>query len=282
MARRNVLLEELVNRGSVENMSRDSVYQTPAIHRRRSTGFSRWVPATILIVVLHVFWLIWLTPAEPEGVRRYVRPGPSLKILTTQSRSEKSVRRIWTPTVLALPTSIGFSEIAMPEEISEGPSLRTPRGLVRFLNRESYKGGDVPIAQLVWNHSPVRVPAELDPEPIGILPTSGVTIRFESGLQIDVGGGLEVEALLSLDLPRDLEEGSEEWDAEWWIQFDKKGFVDHVFLDHSSGDDRVDHAVRRALHQWKASPLVYGNAGWVKVRYQPDDAESPFTQERAP
>ena len=273
MARRNVLLDELVNRGSVENMSRNSAYQTPAIHRQRSPGFSRWVLAAILIIVLHIFWLIWLTPAEPERVRRHVRPGPSLKILTTQSGSEKSVRRIWTPTVLALPTSIGFSGIAMLEEISEGPSLRIPRGQVRFLHRESYKGSDVPIAQLVWNHLPVRLPPELEPDPVGILPTSGIKMSFESGVQIDVGGGLEVEGLLSVDLPRDLDEGSEEWHAECWIQFDKKGFVDHVFLDHSSGDDRVDHAVRRALHQWKSRPLVYGNTGWVKIHYQPDDAE---------
>ena len=271
MVRRNMLLNELVHGGSVENMSRDSVYQTPSINRHRSTGISHWVLAAVLIILFHVFWLFWLRPGEPERVRRRVRQGPSLKILTAQSSSEKNIRRIWTPTVLALPTSIGFSGTAISEEISEGPSLRIPRGQIRFLHRDIYEGGDIPIAPLVRNHAPARLPPE--PEPVGVLPTSFVQISHESGVQFDLGGALELEGLLGSDFPNELKQGSQDWEVECWIQFDEKGLVGHVFLETSSGDDRVDHIVRRALHQWIAGPLMYGNAGWVKVYYQPEDAE---------
>ena len=159
----------------------------------------------------------------------------------------------------------------MSEEISEGPSLRIPRGQIRFLDRKIYEGGDIPIAQLLGNYPPVRLPPE--PEPVGILPTSSVKISLESGLQLEVGGGFVLEGLLRSDFPKELEQGSEGWEVECWIQFDEKGLIVHVFLETSSGDDRVDHDVLRALHQWIANPLMYGNAGWVKVYYQPDEAE---------
>ena len=259
MGRHTVLVDGLIDGGTVEHASRDAGYQTPDPRLRDGGTLLRWLLATGLMLVLHAFWWFWLSPRE------IVSGAPLARAVHLRVLAGEAGQRIWTPTVLALPTDIGFSGSGITAELGEGPSIRTPRGPVHFLERDAYHA-ETDDGDEVWTRPPLIVrspppPAPAD-APARLPPAAGYRVRFNGRLLEDAG----------LALPP---AGDRPWSVTAWIEPDPHGRVGHALIETPSEADGIDRAVLHALYQWRLPPTLRDGAGTITIRYVPAGAPPP-------
>lgn len=265
MDRRTVLVDGLIDGGTVKNLSQESGYQTPNPRQRERGNLFRWSLAITLMIVIHGFWWFWLSPHIGESV------APAPRATTFRIVTGDMGQRIWTPTVLALPSEIGFSGTVMTNEIGEGPSIRTPQGPVHYLEREIYESvaddGDG-----VWTRPPlvVRPPP---PPGVSVDRDPAVSTTSRPGLRIEFDGNRFEDAGLAQEIS--VVAGTGSWALSAWVEWKEDGRIGHAFLESSSERPPVDQAVMRILHRWRPASSPAPGAGVLTLRFESPEETTP-------
>jgi hypothetical protein len=219
-----------------------------------------------LMVTLHAFWWFWLSPRAVEAAAP-TRRGPSVRLL-----SGDYGRRIWTPTVLALPTEIGFSGTAMTNQFGEGPSIRMPRGPAYFLMHPAYDAAPT-VSGEVWTRPPLVVRSPPPPEPAWegegeapppASPSADLLVQF-------AGRSIPDPEAEGLQIPAGFAAGNQPWRISIWIEFDDRQQVSHALVEESSGLPARDRALLQAVYRWRSRSAPAVPSGSVTIAYIPPD-----------
>lgn len=269
MARRQALMERLVVDGSLRG-PRATVYITPDRFRDAAGRIPHWILAVILMVLLHAFWWLWLSPATPDPAFRS-RAGPGLAYLSPELAPDLTGAWVLSPALSALLNPAGIGDMAPAQQFGEAPDLHLPLTPLTYMERAQYLAGDVP--PLVSAQGAVSRAGEWPPP--GAPGVAGSRPVLESaalerleGLRIDVRDGLSREDLAGIEVPGGFPTVDRNvWEAIAWIEFDEAGGVDHVFLETPSGDVDRDRILVRSLYRWRLAPEAETRRGRVSMSY---------------
>ncbi len=228
------------------------------VSRKIEPGIGFWLIAVLITILAHAFWLWGMEWRVPEVMTE--APSPARWVLQFWDEEQHSDAfqdqlAIASPTLFALPGSVGFSQAWLADEIAVRPPVAQPPEITMQLARQrpADEQGIVPLPDRdallaeVSRHplpiprpSPQRAGANDWPDPV----PSVIELR-----------GAEDRMAESLAWPA----GTTYWGADGWraggmITIDQSGTVTHVVLDQRPDEADVAHQLVRALHRWRWRP----------------------------
>ena len=226
-----------------------------------------WVLAGLLTITFHMVWGFWFSPRAGSAAAAPSR-GPAIRFVGGDHG-----RQIWVPTVLALPTEIGFSGGAVTNSLGEGPPLRLPRRRPFYLAREGYAAtaAGAPASPPLPVGSPAAppVPDWAQAVPAPAVAAAGLTVRY-------AGRPIPDPLASGLEIPPRLGSGSENWQITVAVEFTPRRQVAHAILETSSGDPARDRAILQAVYRWRPRTPLPASAGPLSIRYlAPFPTEAP-------
>lgn len=269
MTGRRARTERLVQDGALRG-GRLTAYATPDRFREAAGRVPHWTMAAILMVLLHAFWLLWLSPAAPDPAFR-PRTGTRLTYLTPDLVPDLAGAWVLSPALGALLSPSGIGDLPPTRELAGTPDLQAPRTPLTFFERDRYAAADVPPLD-----PPSRADAAAAAWPAPGAPGGGPTesvldaVRVErlEGFRMTLSEGLRREDLAGIEVPGALPRDDRMvWDAVAWIEFNAEGGVDHVFLEQTSGDAERDRNLVRSLYQWRLTPQAETREGRVTMSF---------------
>ena len=224
-----------------------------------------WRNAVLSLIVTAGLWLTpWLV--WPSARLQAHRVGRRVPIIRYVRASEGIDGAAWSPVVFPLPTKEGFSKKA--EEQGSGPnmeSLLKPQVVAApFLDVVLDRGAGADLGLLTMRDEVVFRPERSEKTAFASMPSNRV-----EGLQIEWDGTLAARQLEAPALKAiQPGEGNDTWAGiTAYVGVDGRGWVQHVFLDTSSGQTNVDGAIVRALYEGRGIPGPGPSEGRVRVYY---------------
>jgi hypothetical protein len=205
-------------------------------------------------------WLMWpVVPSEASTGRRVV---PVIRYIRAAGGGDGAA---WSPVVFPLPTPEGFSKKAVAPEPGHGMiSVLKPRlSEASYLEMVPERTEADAVGLLTVRDEVVFRPQALSREEAA----PDETARRE-GFQIDRDEGLAKRKFTAPGLDGiQLHEGSPPWIAVTaYVDIDRQGRIQHVFLDNSCGQTNVDGLILRAL----LSGTADGGSGPISGRVRLD------------
>lgn len=259
--------------------------RTEHVNRKTEAGMGFWLMAVLVAFGAHAFWLWgmeWSTPpasAESSSSARWV-----LQFWDEAEASDalQDQLAVSSPTLFALPGSVGFSRTWLADEIAVRPPVDQPPEITMQLARQRSADEQwvVPLpnrsallAEVGRKSLPIPRPSPQAvangewPDPV----PSVVELR-----------GAEGRTAESLAWPA----GTTYWGADGWhavgmITVDSSGTVTHVVLDQRPDEGDVAQQLVRTLHRWRWRPadeatlvhfaVSYPGAPRTSMREDPDE-----------
>lgn len=242
----------------------------PSSGRRPVNRIPHIILATILMVSIHIFWFIWLTPVG-SGVPYVEGLGPRLIYAAVPVKGLE--RSLWSPVLLSLPTPAGFSGEGMAMATGVGPSFDTPLPRRVYLGREDYDA-----------HSPsLLYRDDVFEDRRGWLDPTPLPRRSSPAGQSNVDGsrwvwwpsdGLERDVLAEIEIPGEIDQRySFVGEVSVWVQFDDTGAATHVFLERNTDHVELNRDLVRMFYRWRVKPVFGGRVGRIHLRMVPEFLE---------
>jgi hypothetical protein len=206
-------------------------------------------------------WVMWPTASvKASGLRR---PVPVIRYVRAVEGMEGAA---WSPVVFPLPTKDGFSKKAV--------ALESAPGMVSLLKAS--------VPEAVYLQMPPERIEEVDvglltvKEDVAFRPQAGpenllspVVANRKEGLQVECDEALAKRKFEAPGLQQiQLTAGSPVWiTVTAYVELDRLGRVQHVFLDNSCGQTNTDGLIVRALLSGKAAIVAAPVQGRVRLNY---------------
>lgn len=266
---RRRFLEHLVRGGTIARFPEPGSYRTPEHFDPPAVLTAHLVLAVGMMVGLHGFWLLWLSPESAEPLAG--RPDRTrLLVVSPDSHPWRESPRGWSPVLFPLPTPVGFSDFAVSEDTGVGPAFASPPAPVPFLERASYfasppsrpPGPSEPPGPAEGSQAAAATPAAT--------PTVLEDIPWEryQGLRLHLADGLVRDDLTSIEIPgAPMLDQETPWEAIAWLEFNELGLVQHAFIETSSGNRDRDRDLLRSLYQWRLRPEAGSRRGRAHFQF---------------
>jgi predicted RNA-binding protein len=240
---------------------------------RRESSWGFWVLAILLAALLHVLWGLWFQPAvmeTPDYVPRFplVSYIPFQSTLSSRDPGDTDVRILWSPHLFALPSSVGFSQYAMTNEIGVRPPLAMPMQTHFFVDRSSS----------VATGSDIRIVRSISDAARGVL--TGMVLKtyqppvftparsLQKPVYIELADDLKGAEFDNLDLDRPiLAEGELAWETVIYVEFNRYGVVTHAIMDAPTPFEGINRFILRKLSELHLKDPGEGRSGRIIVRY---------------
>lgn len=206
-------------------------------------------------------WMVWPSIRAETAV---VRPKPP--VIRYIRATEGIDGAAWSPVVFPLPTKEGFSRKAVPPDSGQPmvPVLKPRLAEAAYLDVVPDRVPAMDMGLLATSDDMAFHPQASDGEG-----RSAVAFPRQDELRIEWDDGLVQRGFDSQALRRfQPEEAGLAWlSATVYIELDRQGRVQHVFLENPSGQTNVDRLIVRSLYQGMASPGAEPGGGRVRLNY---------------
>ncbi len=231
-----------------------------------------WVLAVGLVAGSQLFWLLRLQVDAGIAAPAY-EPPPAWRVLnTTAARHTDWWERtqVWSPTLFALPDSVGFSEPVRDREIAVRPPIDSPPAMSMQLQERRREGESAYAVGQLDPHQFVRRVAQTVP----VVPVDASIPRAASGSGEERGPWI---TLLESTPERALEHatwpvaengwGGEPWVADGMLYVNESGVITQAILDMRPTDAAIKNQVLRTLQTWRWSPAASESIVRVEISY---------------
>lgn len=237
----------------------------------------------------HAFFLLVLTPRRPSTPFR-ASQGAKLSILPPSAvgapGAPAEADAPWSPILLSLPSSFGFSASLGSALPRTAPALDLPEEEIQFLPATAARGDPSPDSEpspgrlgrnvAAWLARPVTLPAHERLLPV-LRPPAPLSIH------VSVLHGAAADSLILPDWPEDVRaRQTQPWEAILQTWHDEDGAVRELLLEARTEDKDLNLALAQAAYRWELQPGAATN--WVRVRLRcfgtpwtasPEGAEAP-------
>lgn len=233
------------------------------------------VLAILVTIAWHAFWWAWLDVQSP--LRRsppLVRSMPQLTYLSLGNEREQGgfygdLRKVWSPVLFALPTSVGFSRLERSRDVNLAPSIETPNNITVSFDRSVQRA----LEDKLTSREQLKATVQKTLDTLPLASVEGRVFAASSRLvlpEVRVEYSREVAAAHPHDLFIPQEPallGQDAWSAAAYIEIGEEGSVQHVLLQKPSTSPERDAWLVRALYQWRFEAQEAKKKGTVRFNY---------------
>ncbi|NKB24757.1 MAG: hypothetical protein GKR87_10365 [Kiritimatiellae bacterium] len=235
-----------------------------------------WVIAITFSVVWHGVWVVFL---KPESTVHYVPIPSEAKVFympwsnDKQAETQVDIRRVWSPDLFALPSSIGFSQPLFSKDINIQPSLTVPSAArSSFPSRDDYVYNKKMVNMPSFSNVSLEVENYLSVSPALVEDPFYFAVDQTSipSLIIDYLNGFSEADFLEKDLPPVEKVGAFPWEMIAYLQAGNSGIIEHVMIEQPAVDAKVNILLTRYFYRWRLGKKICPCEGRVLIRYTGD------------
>ncbi len=236
---------------------------------RRFAAWKVWGAAAALALLGHgAGWLF--VPVIPRLVEEVVPAFPLVSFEPFHSGLPElevlasDVRVIWSPSLFALASPLGFSQPVLEGEMGLRPPLVLPSKTHFFLERADVRSSAGP--------EPFALPRlELTDLPFGLPRATPMAASAGPGrkpIYVEGFGGLKQARFEGVDPRRTLwATGEGAWEARIYAEFNEQGVPRQVLLDEATPYKSINERILREVGSSRLANPEQGRSGWILLRY---------------